>query len=246
VGWLATRSCRSLKNGRLQAMSLLALLVLWLALFTTIASGVEATSDSTNPTVSTLPSSDAPSFYRQLAEHAAKATGIPPEIAQAVMVVESAYHPDAIGSAGEVGLMQVLPATARMMGFTGTDTELMVPETNIHYGVEYLAQAWRLAGKDLCTTAMKYRAGHGEERFSVKSVDYCIAVRAELLAHHYPVTGSVPVPTFGDFARSSARPQRCRPLCLAGASPTLPDLAPLNRSLIELVSQTRPHSLHGL
>jgi len=37
---------------------------------------------------------------------------------------------------------------------------------NIHYGVTYLSQAWRLANGDLCRALMKYRAGHGEEMMS--------------------------------------------------------------------------------
>jgi len=47
---------------------------------------------------------------------------------------------------------------------------------------------------------MKYRAGHGEIRFSYLSVRYCLAVRAKLTALGFPVTGRVPVATFGDPA----------------------------------------------
>ena len=93
--------------------------------------------------------------------------------------------------------MQVLPSTARMMGFDGTLAELADPATNIRYGVDYLTEAWRLANGDICTTVMKYRAGHGETRFSYRSVDYCQRVRAVLTAQGYPVTGEVPKPTFG-------------------------------------------------
>jgi hypothetical protein len=44
---------------------------------------------------------------------------------------------------------------------------------------------------------MKYRAGHGETRFSVKSVEYCKRVRSHLASVGFPVTGEVPKPTFG-------------------------------------------------
>jgi hypothetical protein len=114
------------------------------------------------------------------------------------MAVESGYNPGAIGGVGEIRLMQILPSTARMLGFGGSLSELAVPATNIHYGVMYLAEAWRLAGGDLCTAVMKYRAGHGETRFSYRSVDYCVAVRSKLIARGFPVTGSVPVATFGE------------------------------------------------
>jgi soluble lytic murein transglycosylase-like protein len=124
--------------------------------------------------------------------------GLPGEIADAVATVESNYRISAIGDVGEIGLMQVLPSTARMLGFAGTDTELADPLTNIRYGVDYLATAWRLAKEDICTTVMKYRAGHGETRFSQKSVAYCVRVRAVLAAQGYPVRGEVPKPTFGE------------------------------------------------
>jgi soluble lytic murein transglycosylase-like protein len=135
--------------------------------------------------------------FRAIVEREALASGVPPELADAVMAVESGYNPATVGADGEIGLMQLMPATAGMLGFTGTLAELAVPETNIRYGVMYLAAAWQLAGRDICTAAMKYRAGHGETRFSVRSVDYCIRVRAHLAARGFPVTGTVPQPTFG-------------------------------------------------
>ncbi len=130
------------------------------------------------------------------AREAVKA-GLPPEIADAVMRTESAYKPGARGAAGEIGLMQVMPPTARMLGFTGTLEDLAVPETNIRLGVRYLAEAWRLADGDICTAVMKYRAGHNERRFSVLSVRYCQQVRSHLASVGYQVTGIVPEPTFG-------------------------------------------------
>ncbi|MCP3384067.1 transglycosylase SLT domain-containing protein [Bradyrhizobium sp. CCGUVB4N] len=139
--------------------------------------------------------------YRQLIERESLAFGLPPALVDAVMAVESRYNPNVVGSDGEVGLMQVMLPTARMMGFAGTPSELATPEVNVHYGVQYLAGAWRRAGGDLCTATMKYRAGHGETRFSYLSVEYCTRVRAHLAANGVAVTGSIPQPTFG---RSSA------------------------------------------
>lgn len=103
------------------------------------------------------------------AEHA----GVPPALAEAVAFVESAFHPRAIGSAGELGLMQVLPATAAMLGFRGTLDDLMEPGTNLRYGVHYLAGAWRLSNGNVCWALTKYRSGHGEQRMTQRSVDYC-------------------------------------------------------------------------
>src|SRR3978361_1722980 len=52
------------------------------------------------------------SQYAPLLEAEAVRHGIPPALADAVATVESAYDPDARGSSGEVGLMQILPSTA--------------------------------------------------------------------------------------------------------------------------------------
>src|SRR5260370_1090494 len=78
-----------------------------------------------------------------------------------------------MGGVGEIGLRQIRPETAAMLGFRGSAEDLAKPETNIHYGVTYLSKAWRLANGDLCRTLMKYRAGHGEEIMTARSVNYC-------------------------------------------------------------------------
>lgn len=134
---------------------------------------------------------------RALIRAAAAENGIPSEVAEAVAEVESGYNPKAVGGVGEIGLMQVLPSTARMLGFRAPLPELFEPETNVRYGVRYLGEAWRRTGQDICGTVMKYRAGHGETRFSQRSVAYCVRVRAILAARGFKVTGEVPVATFG-------------------------------------------------
>jgi soluble lytic murein transglycosylase-like protein len=85
----------------------------------------------------------------------ARRAGPDPALVNAVVRVESDYRADTVGAAGEIGLMQVLPATARLLGFVGSDRELAEPATNIRLGVTYLAKAWRLAQGDLCRALMK-------------------------------------------------------------------------------------------
>lgn len=171
--------------------------------------------------------------YRPIIERESQANGLPPALVDAVMAVESRYNSAVVGMDGEIGLMQVMLPTARMLGFTGTEAELAVPSTNIHYGVKYLAGAWRLASEDLCTATMKYRAGHGETRFSFLSVDYCLRVRDHLAASGVKVTGSVPQPTFG--GQGAAR-TRSRPLSGGGTV----NFAALNAQLKTLTEKTTP------
>lgn len=117
----------------------------------------------------------------------AKAAGVPPALADAVAMVETGYTENAVGSSGEIGLMQVMPGTAAMLGFTGNTGDLFKPETNIHYGVAYLARAWAASGGNLCRALMKYRAGTGEEAYSPLSVQYCQRAQAWLAAQNSPL-----------------------------------------------------------
>jgi len=143
---------------------------------------------------------DASKTYRALIKREAEKNGLPPDIADAVAAIESGYDPGAIGGVGEIGLMQVRPETAAMLGFKGDLAELARPDINIHYGVTYLGQAWRLAGGDLCRALMKYRAGHGEEIMSVLSLTYCGRARAHLAAAGSPFAAAVSVPFVFDPA----------------------------------------------
>jgi soluble lytic murein transglycosylase-like protein len=199
-------------------------------------------SAAAEPPVAASPplSGDGPTHYRVLIAKEAAEQGLAPAIAEAVTGVESGFNPNAAGAAGEVGLMQILPSTARMLGFVGSNADLAVPETNIHFGVTYLAQAWRLAGGDLCTAVMKYRAGHGETRFSYLSVNYCLAVRAKLFARGFPVTGTVPVATFGEPGGGGGG-AHCGRKCLGVGATRIGrvDLAALNSKLSLLVVQAR-------
>ena len=137
-------------------------------------------------------------IYFPIAAAEARRHDLPPEVADAVMRVESAYQPGATGGVGERGLMQVLPSTAAMLGFSGTMDELADPQTNIRLGVRYLAGAWKLAGGDLCRALMKYRAGHNETRMSALSVEYCRRAKRHLATLGSPLAeGALPAITFG-------------------------------------------------
>jgi soluble lytic murein transglycosylase-like protein len=124
--------------------------------------------------------------YVALIRAHAEQNALPAQIAEAVTYVESRYHPGKIGKAGEIGLMQIRPATAAMLGFRGSYIELAEPATNIHYGVAYLARAWRLAHGDLCRALMKYRAGHRQEKMTLLSKKYCGLAKVYLASVNSP------------------------------------------------------------
>lgn len=117
---------------------------------------------------------------QQLAEivdrHATEA-GVPAGLARAVVRVESEWDVSLTGSVGEIGLMQIRPETAREIGYRGTDAALYEPETNIRWGMKYLAGAYKLAGGDLCQTALKYQAGHEVSKMTGAARNYCSLLR---------------------------------------------------------------------
>ena len=118
--------------------------------------------------------------YRDIVERYASLNGVPVDLAHAVITVESNYRVYSLGKAGEVGLMQIKPATARMMGYDGSTTGLFDPETNIKYGMKYLGKAQKLGNGTTCGTILKYNAGHAAKRMNPTSRDYCDKVKRHL------------------------------------------------------------------
>lgn len=114
--------------------------------------------------------------YRTLVNRFAREYGVPADLAHAVVLVESNYFPNAKGSAGEVGLMQIKPSTARIMGYRGSVSGLFHPETNLRFGMKYLAKAYQL-GKTTCGTILRYNAGHGAKCMNPVSSAYCEKVK---------------------------------------------------------------------
>ena len=167
-----------------------------------------------------------PSATRQLwlptIQHEAALRGIPAALADAVAMVETGYNPGAVGSSGEIGMMQVMPATARQLGFTGATEELFQPATNIRLGVAYLARAWSLAGGNVCRALTKYRAGWGEEVSSPLSITYCARAMSWL-----DTTGSPLAQTGADAATEEAAAPPAPDPHVVAMFPPLPEQAGL-------------------
>lgn len=118
--------------------------------------------------------------YGDIIARYASTYGVPVSLAHAVIRVESNYRANARGSAGEVGLMQIKPSTARGLGYSGSLKGLYNPETNIKYGMKYLGMAHKLGGGSTCGTILKYNAGHGAKRMNPVSAAYCSKVKRHL------------------------------------------------------------------
>lgn len=129
---------------------------------------------------STSPAAPTAFPYAKIITRYAAEYGVPVELARAVVRIESNFNPKARGSAGEIGLMQIKPATARMMGYRGGAKGLYDPETNIRFGMKYLATAHDLADAETCGTILRYNAGHGATRMNKVSARYCSKVKGLL------------------------------------------------------------------
>jgi len=94
-----------------------------------------------------------------IATHA-QANNLPESLVHRVVLRESRYNPSAVGRGGTMGLMQIKHATARGLGYTGTADGLLDPDTNLTYGVKYLAGAYRAAGGNAEQAWAYYRTGY--------------------------------------------------------------------------------------
>lgn len=63
--------------------------------------------------------------------------GVDPALIASVITVESSGRPDARGTSGEIGLMQILPSTGQWIGNVDP-AQLAVPATNIQVGTAYI------------------------------------------------------------------------------------------------------------
>jgi soluble lytic murein transglycosylase-like protein len=84
---------------------------------------------------------------------------IPESLIHRVIIRESGYNP-AARNGPYYGLMQILPATARTMGYQGPPSGLLDAETNLKYAGKYLRGAWMVSGGSESKAVMWYAKGY--------------------------------------------------------------------------------------
>lgn len=100
--------------------------------------------------------------FHDIVSQAADTHGVPAALIHAVIEQESRYNPRATSPRKAQGLMQVMPSTARMLGFDD-DASLYDPHTNIHAGTAYLRML--MASHDSMEEVLAaYNAGPGNVR----------------------------------------------------------------------------------
>jgi len=106
----------------------------------------------------------------------ASENGLPYELADAVIRLESRYNAGA-RNGPNMGLTQINVRTAQSLGYQGNAAGLLDAEMNLRYGLKYLATAYKLAGGDTCGTILRYQFGHRTQTMTAASRAYCANVK---------------------------------------------------------------------
>ena len=107
-----------------------------------------------------------PLEYEGIIKAHARNYDLQPELLAAVIYAESRFQPEVVSPAGAVGLMQLLPETAkgialRTGGHRFVVSDLRDPEINVRYGSWYLDHLRDRYGGDLRLALAAYHAGQG-------------------------------------------------------------------------------------
>jgi soluble lytic murein transglycosylase-like protein len=93
---------------------------------------------------------------RALVREAARRSGLPPEFVESVAQIESGFRPDAVSRKGAIGVMQLMPGTARTLGADPADTA-----QNIDAGTRLLRELLLKYDGDVVKALAAYNAGEG-------------------------------------------------------------------------------------
>ena len=102
-----------------------------------------------------LPSDELIQRYSPIVDVASRAYGVDKALVHAVISAESGYNPSAVSRAGAVGLMQLMPQTAKRYGVKN----ILDPVDNIHGGVRYLKDLLMMFNGNIELAVAAYNAG---------------------------------------------------------------------------------------
>jgi soluble lytic murein transglycosylase-like protein len=95
--------------------------------------------------------------FHDAVDRIAQKHALPPQLVHAVISVESGYNPNAVSPKGAMGLMQLIPSTARRFGVSNAFN----PIQNVEGGAKYLQYLLDLYKGDYALALAAYNAGEG-------------------------------------------------------------------------------------
>lgn len=98
-----------------------------------------------------------PCPYDAIISRTATTDGLDPKLLKSMMLVESGFQPYAVSRKGALGLMQLMPRTAKLYGVRN----VFDPRQNVEGAARYLTYLLNLYGGDLEQTLAAYNAGEG-------------------------------------------------------------------------------------
>lgn len=116
-----------------------------------------------------------PMAFNDLVRDNGRRQRLDPALVFGVIRAESAFHVEARSSAGALGLMQLMPATARTTArhagmALGGERAILAPSTNVRLGSHYLREVLNRYHGNLAMAAAAYNAGPGRvERWRPKA-----------------------------------------------------------------------------
>lgn len=87
---------------------------------------------------------------------------IDPSLVLAFVRIETRFQPSAVSPVGATGLMQLMPKTAKLLGGTGVQDDLLNPNYNMALGQRYIAKLLKSYNGSIVQTSAAYNAGPGK------------------------------------------------------------------------------------
>ena len=128
-----------------------------------------------------------PLDYIETVDQYAEEYSVPRVLLFAVIHTESGFQPDAVSSAGAMGLTQITPETFHWLqtktGETLPDEALFAPETAIRYGALFYSLLLTEFDNDWFTAVAAYHAGRGQVNIWLSNPEYSADGKT---LDHYP------------------------------------------------------------
>jgi soluble lytic murein transglycosylase-like protein len=177
------------------------------------------------------------------------AYAVPESLVRRVVQRESRFNPSA-RNGPYWGLMQMLPATARGLGHDGSAKDLLDAETNLKFGVKYLAGAYKVADYNPDQAVRLYSRGYYYQAKRKGMLDVLKPGPAKdetapVVAANAAPAGSMASPAGETPMTEISAPGSTARLAYADERVVLPSSVPLPFERPELVNAVTPSTSGG-